>query len=171
MKRGRGAPARSALCIDVIVESPLWSAQPGAKAVVRRAIAAAASKASSGARGLAILLTDDSAIRTLNRVWRKKNKATNVLSFPAKKAAKGERTSHLGDIVVAYETTAREAKQEGKPMKNHLAHLVVHGYLHLVGYGHDTDVEADAMESLETAILARLRVPNPYALRDAGART
>jgi probable rRNA maturation factor len=133
---------------------------------------------------LAIVLTDDKAIRALNRDWRRKDAATNVLSFPAKnpvkkptmkptknpsrkpRATRG--TPHLlGDIVIAYETTEREARAEHKPFAHHLAHLAVHGFLHLVGYDHAADDEANAMEGLETAILARLDVPNPYIARGA----
>jgi probable rRNA maturation factor len=85
-----------------------------------------------------------------------------VLSFPA---APGSET--LGDIAIAYETTAREAEAEGKPFADHLAHLAVHGFLHLLGYDHQSDAEAAAMERLEVAILARLNVPDPYAQSDA----
>jgi probable rRNA maturation factor len=117
---------------------------------------------------LAILLTDDSAIRALNRDWRGKDEPTNVLSFPAQEAcADGRAPRMLGDIVIAYETAAREAEVEGKPLVHHLAHLAVHGFLHLVGYDHEASEEADAMERLEVAILARLGVPDPYPMRDA----
>ena len=106
---------------------------------------------------------------------------TNVLSFPARNlspsllrgrvAEGGKRRQvaprHLGDIVIAYETTAREAADEGKPFEHHLAHLAVHGFLHLLGYDHESDREAEKMERLEAAILARLAVPDPYAPRDA----
>jgi probable rRNA maturation factor len=117
---------------------------------------------------LAIVLTDDSAIRALNRDWRAKDATTNVLSFPAKDPRPARGTTHLlGDIVIAYETTEREARAEHKPFAHHLAHLAVHGFLHLAGYDHATDDEAAAMEKLETAILARLDVPDPYVVRSA----
>jgi len=140
--------------------------------------------------GSAVVLTDDKAIRTLNRDWRRKDAATNVLSFPAQDPVKnptkkptrkpGKTRSRkaraargtprlLGDIVIAYETTEREARAERKPFAHHLAHLAVHGFLHLVGYDHAADDEADAMEGLETAILARLDVPDPYIARGARA--
>jgi probable rRNA maturation factor len=116
---------------------------------------------------LAVVLTDDAAIRALNRDWRSKDAATNVLSFPAKEARPDRRAPRLlGDIVIAYETVAREAAAEGKPFMHHLAHLAVHGFLHLVGYDHEANEDADAMEGLEIAILARLEVPDPYLLRD-----
>jgi probable rRNA maturation factor len=162
-KSRRGAPS-AALTLDVMVNSELWRAEPKAKYIVRRSVMAAADVVSTTAGELAIVLTDDSAIRQLNREWRNKDAATNVLSFPVPSQGAGE-TMLLGDIVIAYETTAREADAEGKPLRDHLAHLAVHGFLHLVGYDHETDREADAMESLEAVILSRLGVPNPYELR------
>ena len=157
---------RPALAVDIVVESPLWKAQRGADAMLRRALAAAAALAPSEGE-LAVVLTDDSAIRALNRDWRGKDAATNVLSFPAKEARPDRRAPRLlGDIVIAYETVAREAAAEGKPFIHHLAHLAVHGFLHLVGYDHEANEDADAMEGLEIAILARLDVPNPYLPRD-----
>ena len=106
------------------------------------------------------MLTDDAAIRRLNAAWRGLDEPTNVLSFPARRHPRGGRV--LGDIVIAYETTAREALAESKPFRHHLSHLAVHGFLHLLGYDHATDDEAEAMERLERAILARLDVPDPY---------
>jgi len=179
--------------VDIVVASALWKAQRNAKAVLRRSIAEAASAVSTTEGELAIVLTDDSAIRALNRDWRRKDAATNVLSFPAhepvkkppkksikkstktqtKRAAEEPRGAHgtprlLGDIVIAYETAEREARAEHKRFAHHLAHLAVHGFLHLVGYDHARHDEANAMEGLETAILARLHVPDPYIARGAG---
>jgi len=157
---------RPALAVDIVVESPLWKAQRGADAMLRRALAAAAAAVPSEGE-LAVVLTDDAAIRALNRDWRGKDAATNVLSFPAKEGRHDRRAPRLlGDIVMAYETVAREAAAEGKPFMHHLAHLAVHGFLHLVGYDHEANEGADAMEALEIAILARLDVPDPYLLRD-----
>jgi probable rRNA maturation factor len=149
------------LDVDVLVQSQLWNEQPGATAAVREAINAAADEISSPAGDVAVVLTDDDALRTLNKQWRGIDKPTNVLSFPAAKAGK-----MLGDIVIAYETMARESRDEGKEFTHHLAHLAVHGFLHLMGYDHQTDSEADAMEALESAVLARLHVPDPYVVRD-----
>ena len=164
--------------IDIMVASVLWKSQRDAEALVQRAIAAAASAVSTADGEVAIVLTDDSAIRTLNRNWRQKNTPTNVLSFPAhghlspppsgtqkRRARIGRAPRLLGDIVIAYETTEREARAERKPFAHHLTHLAVHGFLHLVGYDHVADEEAEAMEGLETAILARLGVPDPYIAR------
>jgi probable rRNA maturation factor len=157
---------RPALAVDIVVESPLWKAQRGADAMLRRALDAAAALVPSEGE-LAVVLSDDAAIRALNRDWRGKDAATNVLSFPAKEARPDRRAPRLlGDIVIAYETVAREAAAEGKPFMHHLAHLAVHGFLHLVGYDHEANGDADAMERLEIAILARLDVPDPYLLRD-----
>ena len=179
--RRASPPARSrragvAPAIDILVESPLWKAQRGVKAVLERAIGAAAALAATSGGELAIVLTDDSAIRALNRDWRGKDQPTNVLSFPANAPARTRRAdAHqarprlLGDIVIAYETIAREALAEQRPFRHHLAHLAVHGFLHLLGHDHAADAEADAMEALEIAVLARLDVPNPYRIRDAEA--
>lgn len=153
-RRTRNAPA-----IDIVVESPLWRDEPDAAAVIGRAIGAAAEMTDAGAdRELAVMLCDDAAMRDLNGRWRGRPEPTNVLSFPAV-AGTGTR----GDIAIAYETTAREAHAEGKPFGDHLSHLAVHGFLHLLGYDHESDAEAAAMERLEVAILARLGITDPYA--------
>jgi probable rRNA maturation factor len=143
----------------------LWKAERGARTMVRQAITAAAAAVPESTGELAVVLTDDGAIRALNRIWRGKDEATNVLSFPAQSPP--GTPALLGDIVIAYETTAREAQAEGKPFRHHLAHLAVHGFLHLAGHDHEADAEAEAMESLEIVVLARLKVPNPYIARDA----
>jgi probable rRNA maturation factor len=172
MTPARRARPQPAPVLDIIVESPLWKAQRSAKTVLRRAVAAAAA-AVPAAGELALVLTDDAAIQTLNRTWRGKDQPTNVLSFPATpvpwppKGRTARPPPHLGDIVIAYETTAREAAAEQKPFGHHLAHLAVHGFLHLAGYDHEVDDEAEAMELLEIAVLACLKVPNPYIARDA----
>jgi probable rRNA maturation factor len=164
--RGKGkAPPK----VDVIVESARWKAEPRAAGIVRKAVNAAARAASTPSAELAIVLTNDSAIRALNRQWRGLDKPTNVLSFPSQAPAADPANSrqprHIGDIVIAYETLAREAKAEGKPLRDHLSHLAVHGFLHLVGYDHGTARDAKAMEQLEIRILAGLDLPNPYTDR------
>lgn len=163
--------------IDVMVESELWDAQPEAQARVRDAVVAAAlsTRALPAADGeVSVVLVDDAAIRRLNRDWRGIDKPTNVLAFPAphpRPAGPGPSRSGtaapalLGDIVIAYETTAAEAAAAAKPFAHHLAHLAVHGFLHLLGYDHDSDADASEMERLEAKILARLDVPDPYAPR------
>jgi len=154
-RRTRSAPA-----IDIVIESPLWRNEPHAAAVIRRAIGAATemTDATVGSSELAVMLCDDAAMRELNTRWRGRPEPTNVLSFPA-----AGRAGTLGDLAIAYETAAREAQAEGKPFADHLAHLAVHGFLHLLGYDHQSDAEAVAMERLEVAILARLGVADPYA--------
>ena len=152
--------ARAKLKIDVLVDSDLWQEPGKARSIVRRAVAQAAAAASTTGTELAIVLTDDSAIRQLNRLWRGIDAATNVLSFPSKQAA--DEPAHLGDIVLAYQTIAREARAEGKMFAHHLAHLAVHGLLHLTGYDHDKDTDAEAMEQTERKILRRLNIPDPY---------
>jgi probable rRNA maturation factor len=152
--------------IDIIVQSPLWETEPGVETMLHRAIAEAVAALSTNDAEVAIVLTDDSAIRLLNRDWRGIDEATNVLSFPAKTTS-GNEASLLGDIVLAFETTAREAANEQKPFVHHLAHLAVHAFLHLKGHDHANDEEAEAMERLECEILARLGVSDPYAARDA----
>lgn len=149
--------ARPALTIDVLVVSDLWDAK-AARTTLRRAVTQAASALSTTAAELAIVLTDDSVIRALNRDWRGIDKATNVLAFPTKDAA----PKHLGDIVIAFETVARESRSEGKPLAHHLAHLAVHGFLHLVGYDHEYPRQARKMEGLEREILHQLAIPDPY---------
>ena len=152
--------ARAKLKIDVLVDSDLWQEPGKARSIVRRAVAQAAAAASTTGTELAIVLTDDSAIRQLNRLWRGIDAATNVLSFPSKQTA--DEPAHLGDIVLAHQTIAREASAEGKPFAHHLAHLVVHGFLHLIGYDHEKDADAETMEQTECEILRRLNVPDPY---------
>jgi probable rRNA maturation factor len=151
--------------VDIQVASPLWQAQPHAEETVRAAIAAAAAALSATDGEVSIVLTDDAAIRTLNRDWRHIDKATNVLSFPASKIAGGS-NAMLGDIVIAYETLDRECTDEGHDFLHHLAHLTVHGFLHLIGYDHQNDADADDMEALERKIMATLQMPDPYLARD-----
>jgi len=145
--------------VDIDIASAAWNTEPTTEACVRNALAAAA-KRIPGEGEVSVLLTDDAVVRVLNREWRGIDKPTNVLSFPAPQQPAGP--AMLGDIAIAYETVAREAAEEGKPFLHHLAHLAVHGYLHLIGYDHQTDSEAEAMEALEREILRDLRIPDPY---------
>jgi probable rRNA maturation factor len=159
----RALLASMAVQLDIVVKSPLWKSERGVESLLRRAIAAAAARARLGEAELAIVLTDDAAIRKLNRGWRRRDRPTNVLSFPAPPHPAGARPRLLGDVVIAYETTAREAAAEGKPFKNHVSHLAVHGFLHLLGYDHGSAEEAEEMEGLERAILITLGIPDPFA--------
>jgi probable rRNA maturation factor len=146
--------------VEIEIASAGWDAEPKAEACVQDAIGAAAKRV-PGEGEVSVLLTGDAAVRELNRTWRGLDKPTNVLSFPATKQTSGH-PPVLGDIAIAYETVAREAAEDGKPFLHHLAHLAVHGYLHLMGYDHQTDSEAEAMEALERDILRSLRIPDPY---------
>jgi probable rRNA maturation factor len=164
MPRGAPKPCR----IDVAIKSELWHEPAKIRSFIRRAIGQAAAALSTSGAELAIVLTDDSTIRTLNRNWRGVDAATNVLAFPTANA--GGEPPHVGDIVLAYETIAREARAQRKPFAHHVAHLAVHGFLHLVGYDHQRDEEADAMEQAECGILQRMAIPDPYRSRPESAR-
>jgi probable rRNA maturation factor len=158
----------SPLQIDIQMQSPLWDAQPLAAQTIRAAIGAAASILSTAGGEVSIVLTNDSAIRDLNRGWREIDKPTNVLSFPVSSQTISGETRLLGDIVIAYETLERECDDENRIFLHHLAHLAVHGFLHLIGYDHQTDVQAEEMEGLESKIMMRLNLPDPYFARDLG---
>jgi len=171
-KQNSGPMARSAAPLsEVLVVADCWQAEPDAEAVIHRAVAAAAAFVSDdlGNAEVAIMLTDDAGVRTLNRNWRGIDKATNVLSFPAlqpsRPRAPGDAPRMLGDIAIAYETTRREADDEQKSFEHHLSHLAVHGFLHLIGYDHENDAEAATMEEAEREILSQLGIPDPYAER------
>ena len=171
--RNSGAMAQSALPItEVLVVADCWLNEPDVEAVIQRAIAVAAEMvdADISEAELAVMLTDDGGIRTLNKNWRGLDKPTNVLSFPALQLTT-ERSSQdaprmLGDIAIAYETTRREADDEQKRFDHHLSHLAIHGFLHLIGYDHEKDQDAETMETLEREILAQLDIPDPYAERE-----
>lgn len=146
--------------IDIEIEDEAWvAAAPQAQDLVQAAAAGALRQAEFDGEAVTILLTDDDSVRDLNARFRGKDYATNVLSFPAPQNPEG----HLGDIALAFGVCAREAAEQGKPIAHHLQHLVAHGVLHLLGYDHETDAEAEHMEGLERVILAGLGVPDPYA--------
>jgi probable rRNA maturation factor len=155
MTRATSKP--SASC-TVVVLDPAWRrALPGAERLVRKA-----ARAAIGARrkSLTVALADDKRLRTLNARDRKKDKPTNVLSYPS-----GEK-SFLGDVVLARQTVWREAREQKKTPADHLVHLVVHGTLHLLGHDHETSgADADRMEALERRILKRLGIADPYLVK------
>ena len=119
-----------------------------------------------------LLLTSDVAVRRLNRDFRGMDKATNVLSFPQvarrqlSKIGKTKEPVYIGDIAIAYQYVVKDAKAEGKDLKDHVTHLLIHGLLHLFGYDHQTTATAVRMERLETKIMAELGLPDPYAVCD-----
>jgi len=147
--------------IDIEIEDDAWTtALPEAEAVALRAARAALAETEGG---VAILLTDDATVADLNIRFRDKPGPTNVLSFPAPPSPVENPEGHLGDIALAYGVCAREALEQGKPLAHHLQHLVAHGVLHLLGYDHLENEDAEEMEALERQILAGLDIPDPYS--------
>jgi probable rRNA maturation factor len=139
-------------------------------AILERAARAAFTAAPvprQGTYAVTIVLTDDEEMRALNRIWRGKDAPTNVLSFPANDAVSG--AGFIGDVVLAYETTHGEARDERLVLADHVSHLVVHGVLHLLGFDHEQDEEAEQMEDLERTALASLGIADPYAEREGRA--
>ena len=166
---------RPRLSIAISVEDPSWSKlAPEATRLLRRAARDALAEArADGWKGsrvgheISFVLTDDKRMRALNRTYRGKDKPTNVLSFAALDAdrPKAGMPWLLGDVILAAGVIAREAKAQRKKLDHHLSHLAVHGVLHLLGYDHEVDKEAEAMEALEVAALAGMGIANPYELR------
>lgn len=156
------------LSIDIRVDSERWSAIASAEIIIDRAIRAAGAAAAMQFRPgaeVSVLLTGDDEVRALNREWRNQDKPTNVLSFPACSFEDVPGAMMLGDIVMAFETVEREATADGKSTEDHLTHLAVHGFLHLIGHDHLVDEDAERMENLERVVLADLGLADPYADR------
>ncbi len=155
---------RRGLVIDIAVASAEWRRHlPGVERLCRETARAALAGERPGPAELSLVLTDDREIRDLNRRWRGKDAPTNVLSFAASLARPApEAPLVLGDVVLAFETVRREAAAQGKPLADHVRHLIVHGVLHLLGHDHEKARDAARMERLECEILARLGVPDPY---------
>lgn len=166
MSRTRAAAPVIELAVDCL--EPAWDeAWPRWRSAVETAARAAlaALPPPAGQAVLSIVLTNDAHIRELNRNFRGKDKATNVLSFPAEDAADAKiqgRREELGDVVLALETIEEESAKQNKSLDHHSAHLIVHGILHIFGYDHGASEEAEAMETLEREILAGLGIPDPY---------
>lgn len=157
--------------IDISAESEGWARISGVEACVRRAAEAAMLNGEAPPSEISVVLSDDEHMRELNKHHRNMDKPTNVLSFPpARMKPPAGSPRFLGDIVLALETVEREAREEAKPLENHISHLVVHGVLHLLGYDHEDEEEAEMMENREREILEGLGIPDPYAERDAAAK-
>ncbi len=160
------APQPAAIEVETFVEAGDWP-EHGVLAersdvAVAAALARARPALAAGAE-MTVILTDDDHIRSLNRRFRKKDRPTNVLSFPAGPPVGGRLGPLLGDVVLARETVSDEAEERGVSIADHAIHLVVHGFLHLIGYDHETAEEAVVMEGLETFIMQDLGLPDPYA--------
>jgi probable rRNA maturation factor len=162
----------SELDIQISVEEGPWPSEAQLRETSERVLTAAADFLAQHEKQLfpadvapevSLVFTNDEAIRAINAEWRKQDKPTNVLSFPAFPLTPGKMPGPmLGDIILAQETLVREAAELGKPFDDHLTHLLVHGFLHLFGYDHMEDEEAEKMEGLETRILAELGLSDPY---------
>lgn len=154
-------------CFDFLIEFEGWRRLDGVRQTVLRAYEACVQKLPAiSDREVSLLLSGDDAVAALNGRYRGQNKPTNVLSFPAATRPSGllpsQEHAPLGDIIIAYETVMREAGEADKPPLFHLAHLTVHGLLHLAGFDHQTDGEAERMETLEREILSSIGIPDPY---------
>jgi probable rRNA maturation factor len=162
----------SELDLDLNVQCGEWNRIASLEKLIGTAAraATAAARPGDGLLEVSLMLTSDEEIAGLNAAYRRREGPTNVLSFPQAMPASpdgmgaaGKTPARLiGDIVLAYETVEREAKAAAKPIENHIAHLVVHGMLHLFGYDHEDDAEAEKMERLEAVILSGLGIADPY---------
>lgn len=178
MTGDEGACSRSGTAhVDVTVADGAWlSDLPGADDVVGRACTRTLQIACSGeAVTVTVVMANDRMLADLNGRWRHIDKPTDVLSFPSDDRSPGTRLRRpagsppgsdiaLGDIVIARETVVDDARRQALALADHLAHIAVHGTLHLLGYDHETDVDADVMEDMERAVLKTLGVPDPYLL-------
>ncbi len=162
----RDAAKGARVAIDLLVEAGEWPAKTKLSAIARRAVDGVLAEIGKDGRGsseISLVFSDDAHIRTLNAGWRGKDKPTNVLSFPAFPDWRGgSLPPMLGDVILAAETIAAEAVAQGKPLADHISHLIVHGILHLIGYDHEADADAEEMEAIERRVLAGMNVPDPY---------
>lgn len=158
--------------IDLAVQSAKWPSGIAWRDILGQAVSEvwAATEQKRQKTEVSFVLSEDDAVRKLNASYRGQDKATNVLSFPSGDVPiNSEAPLLLGDIVFAIETVKREAGQQQKSLEGHFAHLAVHGLLHLLGYDHTSDEEADVMETLEVSILDQMGIPNPYNYQPTAA--
>ncbi len=151
------------LAVEIAVEDPRWEELGDLEGIAAQSMEAALRESEMALRQgaeISLLFCDDARMRELNRDFRGKDKPTNVLSFPGPDLP--ESAPVLGDIALGYETIVREAQEQGKSFADHTRHMIVHGFLHLLGYDHETAAEASEMEAMEIRILRRLGVENPY---------
>lgn len=160
------------MSVDAIIEAPDWEGAD-LPALAERAARAALADAGldPGAHEIALLACDDARIAALNAAFRGRDAPTNVLSWPAADLSPGGTPpAELGDVAIAHGTCAREAAAQGKPFEAHVAHLIVHAVLHLLGHDHAREADAALMEGAERRILAGMGLPDPYAGDETGPR-
>jgi probable rRNA maturation factor len=163
---GEGEPSRT--CTDIVIEDERWASITGLEDLIPNLAAETfrAARLSPENHSVSIALLSDAEVRGLNKAFRGKDAPTNVLSFPSSASAHARSREgeplFLGDVALAYETVVSEASAQGKTVVQHAAHLVVHGVLHLAGFDHDGDADAERMEAAEGAVLARFGIPDPY---------
>jgi len=157
------------IVVEISIGAPGWHRLEKPAALCERAVGAALKAAGrqvmKGAQ-LSILFTNDAEMRRLNRAWRNQDKPTNVLSFPAVPVEGLKSSPLIGDIALGLETICAEALGDGKDLHDHVTHLVIHGFLHILGYDHISSAEAETMEAMEIDILRQFGVANPYANSD-----
>lgn len=155
-------PQTEGLSIDLRIADPRWEALGDVDALSAHVLGLASARMRQGGE-IAILLTDDAEMQALNKQWRGKDKPTDVLSFPSDAPEIPGQPQYLGDIAMGFDTTLKDAEAMGRPLEAHASHLMIHGFLHLMGYDHIEPEDAKVMEPIETEILAGLGWPDPYA--------
>jgi probable rRNA maturation factor len=170
----RATVSAGGIVLEIVREAGDWPAMAALALIIEAAAAAAASRVEPsrlpGGACASVVFTDDAAVRALNRRYRGTDAATNVLAFPALGNFSFCEEPELGDIVLSHETVCEEARRADIPLEHHIAHLVMHGFLHLVGHDHDEPAAAAAMEALETQALAAIGIADPYRSTDASEK-